>query len=120
MRLNPIAQEARRYRQADRPVVGGLDFHAREPTREYILAKLNAQPVFDPLPALLIRARHFGLLLSLGMDSKRATQARNAPPCPTSGKRNAHMSHWDWRRVRKAKCRRRSKSQASRTECRFG
>ncbi len=32
---------------------------------------------------------------SLGMDTRRATQARYSPPCPTSGNAT-HMSHWDF------------------------
>ena len=34
------------------------------------------------------------------MDTKRATQARYSPPCPTSGNAT-HMSHWDLRRCGK-------------------
>ena len=37
---------------------------------------------------------------SLGMDTRRATQARYSPPCPTSGNAT-HMTHWDLRRCGK-------------------
>jgi hypothetical protein len=106
MRLNPISQETRRYRQSDRPVFDGVYLHAREPTREHILAEFNAQPVFDPLPALLIRARHFGLLFA-GNGHKASNSGEGLSTMPDIGKRNAHES-LGFAALRKAKCSHRS------------
>src|SRR5579864_1107633 len=84
MRLDPGPQKARRHRQPHRAIVRGVELHAAEPAGEDVLAELFAELLLDPLPALPVSARHFGLLISSSeVRVHRATQARQAPPCPT-------------------------------------
>src|SRR5271156_6695351 len=61
MRLDPIAQEACRYRQPRHTLFSAIELHAPKPAGENILAKFGAQPLFDLPPVLLIRACHVDL-----------------------------------------------------------
>src|SRR5580700_832249 len=82
MRLDPGAQETRRHRQPHRPVFRGIEFHAAEPAGEDVLAELITELVLDPLPALPIRAHHFGLLFSSEVSVQPSNSGEAGPTMP--------------------------------------
>src|SRR5580698_10892578 len=88
MRLDPGPQETCRHRQPHRAIFRGVQLHAAEPAGEDVLAELITELVLDPLPALPVRARHFGLLFFFGVKSSTEQLRRGRPH---------HAGHWQTR-----------------------
>ena len=84
VRLDPALEEARRHRQPHHVVIDRFQVHAREPAREDVVADFGAEPLLNPRPALLIRARHFGGFFQVGGLRRHGrhnqTRARCRPP----------------------------------------
>src|SRR5271168_1140243 len=82
MRLDPGPQETRRHRQPHRAIFRGVELHAAEPAGENVLAELITELVLDPLPALPVRARHFGLLFSSEVRVQPSNSGEAGPTMP--------------------------------------